>query len=32
MRLLEDATPDDSPRLLDRDSLSDHVDALFRAA
>jgi RNA polymerase sigma-70 factor (ECF subfamily) len=32
MRLLEDATRGDSPRLLDRDCLSDHVDALFRAA
>jgi RNA polymerase sigma-70 factor (ECF subfamily) len=32
MRLLEDATRGDSPRLLDRDGLSDHVDALFRAA
>jgi RNA polymerase sigma-70 factor (ECF subfamily) len=32
VRVLEDTTRGDSPRLLDRDSLSDHVDALFRAA
>jgi RNA polymerase sigma-70 factor (ECF subfamily) len=32
MRLLEDSARRDSPRLLDRNGLSDHIDQLYRAA
>lgn len=32
MRLLEDSARRESPRLLDRDRLSDHIDQLYRAA
>jgi RNA polymerase sigma-70 factor (ECF subfamily) len=32
MRVLEQTLRNDSPRLLDRESLSDHIDELFRAA
>ena len=32
MRLLEDSARRESPRLLDRDRLSDHIDQLYSAA
>ncbi len=32
MTLLEDSARRDSPRLLDRNGLSDHIDQLYRAA